>query len=580
MIKRALISVSDKTGIVDLARELTAMGIEILSTGGTMRALSEAGVPVTSVSDITGFPECLDGRVKTLHPAIHAGLLAMRSNPEHMKQIEDLGIKPIDMVVINLYPFRQTISKPGVKFEDAIENIDIGGPTMIRAAAKNWQDVAVVVDPADYSVVLDQVKSTGDVGRATKLKLCYKVFAHTAQYDSMISGYLYKQLSGEPMFPPTVTLAYEKVQEMRYGENPHQKGAFYRELNATPGCLTDAVQLHGKELSYNNINDTNGALDLLREFKETAVVCCKHANPCGVGVGETVYDAYMKAYTADPMSVFGGIVVTNAVIDEATAAQMHKIFLEIIVAPDFTAEAIKTLTYKKPSLRLLKLDTTHRAYPDGALDMKKVAGGMLMQQVDDKLYKNAAEYEEGLKSAVQDKVHKELFKAARAADADSPKATLEKQIAADVERQTAKKVAQRMSNVIDVDGMAWEVVTDRKPTDKEIEDMKLAWRIVKHTKSNGIAIAKDGQSLGIGPGQTNRIWPTQMAIERSGERVKGAALGSDAFFPFDDCAKAAAEAGITAIIQPGGAGNDQDSINVCNENGITMVFTGMRHFRH
>lgn len=580
MIKRALISVSDKTGIVDLARELTAMGIEILSTGGTMRALSEAGVPVTSVSDITGFPECLDGRVKTLHPAIHAGLLAMRSNPEHMKQIEDLGIKPIDMVVINLYPFRQTISKPGVKFEDAIENIDIGGPTMIRAAAKNWQDVAVVVDPADYSVVLDQIKSTGDVDRATKLKLCYKVFAHTAQYDSMISGYLYKQLSGEPMFPPTVTLAYEKVQEMRYGENPHQKGAFYRELNATHGCLTDAVQLHGKELSYNNINDTNGALDLLREFKETAVVCCKHANPCGVGVGETVYDAYMKAYTADPMSVFGGIVVTNAVIDEATAAQMHKIFLEIIVAPDFTAEAIKTLTYKKPSLRLLKLDTTHRAYPDGALDMKKVAGGMLMQQVDDKLYKNAAEYEEGLKSAVQDKVHKELFKAARAADADSPKATLEKQIAADVERQTAKKVAQRMSNVIDVDGMAWEVVTDRKPTDKEIEDMKLAWRIVKHTKSNGIAIAKDGQSLGIGPGQTNRIWPTQMAIERSGERVKGAALGSDAFFPFDDCAKAAVEAGITAIIQPGGAGNDQDSINVCNENGITMVFTGMRHFRH
>ena len=451
---------------------------------------------------------------------------------------------------------------------------------MIRAAAKNWQDVAVVVDPADYAVVLDQIKSTGDVDRATKLKLCYKVFAHTAQYDSMISGYLYKQLSGEPMFPPTVTLAYEKVQEMRYGENPHQKGAFYRELNATPGCLTDAVQLHGKELSYNNINDTNGALDLLREFKETAVVCCKHANPCGVGVGETVYDAYMKAYTADPMSVFGGIVVTNAVIDEATAAEMHKIFLEIIVAPDFTPEAVKTLTYKKPSLRLLKLDTTHRAYPDGALDMKKVAGGMLMQQVDDKLYKNAAEYEEGLKSSVQDKVHKELFKAARAADADSPKATLEKQIAADVEKQTAEQVAARMSHVIDVDGMAWEVVTDRAPTAKEIEDMKLAWRIVKHTKSNGIAIAKDGQSLGIGPGQTNRIWPTQMAIERSGERVKGAALGSDAFFPFDDCAKAAAEAGITAIIQPGGAGNDQDSINVCNENGIAMVFTGMRHFRH
>lgn len=580
MIKRALISVSDKTGVVELARELTAQGVEILSTGGTMRALSEAGVPVTSVSDVTGFPECLDGRVKTLHPAIHAGLLAMRSNPEHMKQIDELGIKPIDMVVINLYPFRQTISKPDVKFEDAIENIDIGGPTMIRAAAKNWQDVAVVVDPADYSVVLDQIKATGDVDRDTKLKLCYKVFAHTAQYDSMISGYLYKQLSGEPMFPPTVTLAYEKVQDMRYGENPHQAGAFYRELNATPGCLTDAVQLHGKELSYNNINDTNGALDLLREFKETAVVCCKHANPCGVGVGENVYDAYMKAYTADPMSVFGGIVVTNAVIDEATAAEMHKIFLEIIVAPDFTPEAIKTLTYKKPSLRLLKLDTTHREYPEGARDMKKVAGGMLMQQVDDKLYKTADEWAKDAAAATKDKVHKELFKAARAAEPDAPKAQLEKAISSEVIAKTDVIMSERKSHLIEVEGMAWEVVTDRAPTAKEIEDMKLAWRIVKHTKSNGIAIAKDGQSLGIGPGQTNRIWPTQMAIERSGERVKGAALGSDAFFPFDDCAKAAAQAGITAIIQPGGAGNDQDSIDVCNANGIAMVFTGMRHFRH
>lgn len=580
MIKRALISVSDKNGIVELARELTEMGVEILSTGGTMKALKDAGLPVTSVSDITGFPECLDGRVKTLHPAIHAGLLAMRSNPEHMKQIKELGIEPIDLVVINLYPFRQTISKPGVEFAEAIENIDIGGPTMIRAAAKNWQDVAVVVDPADYATVIEQLKATGEVSRDTKLKLCYKVFAHTAQYDSLISNYLYSKLPGEPIFPPTKTLAYEKVQDMRYGENPHQVGAFYRELNATPGCLTDAVQLHGKELSYNNINDTNGALDLLREFGETAVVCCKHANPCGVGVGATVYDAYMKAYTADPMSVFGGIVVTNAVIDEATAEEMHKIFLEIIVAPDFTPEAIKTLTYKKPSLRLLKLDTTHRAFPEGALDMKKVAGGMLMQQVDDKLYKTAGEWEADARAAQTDKVHKEQFKAARKVDADAPKSQLEAAIAPAVEAEVDKIMAERKSHLIDVDGMAWEVVTERAPSDKEIADMKLAWRIVKHTKSNGIAIAKDGQSLGIGPGQTNRIWPTEMAIARSGERVKGAALGSDAFFPFDDCAKAAAAAGITAIIQPGGAGNDQDSIDVCNANGITMVFTGMRHFRH
>lgn len=580
MIKRALISVSDKTGIVELARELVGLGVEILSTGGTMKALKDAGVAVTSVSDVTGFPECLDGRVKTLHPAIHAGLLAMRSNPEHMKQISDLGIKPIDMVVINLYPFRQTIAKPGVTFEEAIENIDIGGPTMIRAAAKNWQDVAVVVDPADYATVLEQIKATGEVDRATKLRLCYKVFAHTAQYDSLISGYLYKQLPDMPAFPPTVTLAYEKVQEMRYGENPHQLGAFYRELGATPGCLTDAVQLHGKELSYNNINDTNGALDLLREFDETAVVCCKHANPCGVGVGKTVYDAYMKAYTADPMSVFGGIVVTNATIDQATAEEMHKIFLEIIVAPDFTPEAIKTLTYKKPSLRLLKLDTTHRAYPEGELDMKKVAGGMLMQQVDDKLFKDKTQLIADAKAALTDKVHKEHFKAARKADADAPKAQLEAQIADAVKAEVDATMAKRSANVIEVDGMAWEVVTERKPTEQEIADMRLAWRIVKHTKSNGIAIAKDGQSLGIGPGQTNRIWPTEMAIARSGERVKGAALGSDAFFPFDDCAKAAAAAGITAIIQPGGAGNDQDSIDVCNANGITMVFTGMRHFRH
>lgn len=517
MIKRALISVSDKTGIVELARELNGMGVEILSTGGTMKALRDAGVAVTSVSDVTGFPECLDGRVKTLHPAIHAGLLAMRSKPEHMRQLKELGIEPIDMVIINLYPFRQTISKPDVRFEDAIENIDIGGPTMIRAAAKNWQDVAVVVDPADYAPVMDELRANGEVSRATKLRLCYKVFAHTAQYDSLISNYLYSKLPDAPAFPPTMTLAYEKVQDMRYGENPHQKGAFYRELHATPGCLTDAVQLHGKELSYNNVNDTNGALNLLREFDETAVVCCKHANPCGVGVGATVYDAYMKAYTADPMSVFGGIVVTNATIDEATAEEMHKIFLEIIVAPDFTPEAIKTLTYKKPSLRLLRLDTTHRAYPAGELDMKKVAGGMLMQDMDDSMF---------------------------------------------------------------VEGEPWSVVTERKPTEQEIKDMILAWRIVKHTKSNGIAIAKDGQSLGIGPGQTNRIWPTEMAIERSGERVKGAALGSDAFFPFSDCAIAAAKAGITAIIQPGGAKKDQDSIDVCNANGITMVFTGMRHFRH
>ena len=512
---RALISVWDKTGIVDFARALAERGMEILSTGGTMAALEAAGIPVTGVSDVTGFPECLDGRVKTLHPAIHAGLLAMRANPEHMRQIASLGIAPIDVVVINLYPFRATVAKPGVTREEAIENIDIGGPTMLRAAAKNWQDVAVLVDPADYAPVLAEMDAQGEVGRDTKLRLCYKVFAHTAQYDALIARYLYKELPDAPAFPDTLTLPYEKVQDMRYGENPHQGAAFYRELGDVRGCLPNAKQLHGKELSYNNINDTNGALDVLREFDTTAVVAVKHANPCGVGLADTVSEAFRLAHEADPMSIFGGIVVTNGVVDLATAEQMSKIFLEIIVAPGFTDEALALLT-KKKNLRLLTLDTERRAYPADALDMKKVAGGMLTQGINDALLP------------------------------ETP----------------------------------WQVVTDRAPTAKECEDLLLAWKIVKHTKSNGIAVAKDNQSLGIGPGQVNRIWATEAALARSGEKAVGAALASDAFFPFDDCVEAAAAAGITAIIQPGGATGDQNSIDACNRHGIAMVFTGMRHFKH
>lgn len=515
MARRALISVSDKTGVVELAQRLSGLGFEILSTGGTMKALSQAGVQVTGVSDVTGFPECLDGRVKTLHPKIHGGLLAMRSNPEHMRQIAELGIEPIDLVVINLYPFRATIEKPGVKFEDAIENIDIGGPTMIRAAAKNWQDVAVMVDPADYEGVLRELEESGEVSRETKLRLCYKVFAHTAQYDALISGYLFDQLPGGELFPQDLTLTFEKVQCMRYGENPHQKAAFYRELGNIAGCLPQAVQLNGKELSYNNINDTNGALDLLREFDTTAVVGCKHANPCGVGVADSVCEAYKLAYEADPVSIFGGIVVTNGEIDEAAASEMVKIFLEIIVAPSYTEGALEILK-KKKNLRVLQLDTTHRAFPKGARELRKVAGGLLVQQVDDQLLP-----EEPLR-----------------------------------------------------------VVTDRAPSEQEMKDLMLAWKIVKHAKSNGIALAKDNQSLGIGPGQVNRIWATEMALERSGEKVKGAALASDAFFPFDDCVEAAAKAGVTAIIQPGGSVRDQDSIDACNRHGIAMVFTGMRHFKH
>ncbi len=511
---RALFSVSDKTGVVAFAQTLAARGMEILSTGGTMDALEKGGVPVVAVSDVTGFPECLDGRVKTLHPAIHGGLLAMRGNTDHMRQIAELGIAPIDIVVINLYPFRATIAKPGVSFEEAIENIDIGGPTMLRAAAKNWQDVAVLIDPADYDGVLAELDQ-GGITLETKRRLAYKVFAHTAQYDAMIAQYLWAHLPGSETFPETMTLPFERVQPMRYGENPHQAAAFYREVGDVTGCLPAAKQLHGKELSYNNINDANGALDLLREFDTTAVVAVKHANPCGVGLADTVAEAYRIAYEADPVSIFGGIVATNAVVDADTARQMAEIFLEIIVAPGFTPEALDILT-KKKNIRLLELDTTHRAYPAGSFDAKKVAGGLLVQGMNDQLLP------------------------------ETP----------------------------------WTVATDRAPTAQECADLLLAWRIVKHTKSNGIAIAKNGQSLGIGPGQVNRIWATEAAIARSGEKVKGAALASDAFFPFEDCVEAAAKAGITCIIQPGGSVNDQKSIDVCNQHGMAMVFTGMRHFKH
>ncbi|MGI6004970.1 MAG: bifunctional phosphoribosylaminoimidazolecarboxamide formyltransferase/IMP cyclohydrolase [Christensenellales bacterium] len=511
-MKRALISVSDKQGIVELARQLLALGYEILSTGGTAAALEDSGIPVTAVSEVTGFPECLDGRVKTLHPAIHGGLLAMRDNPEHMRQIGELGIEPIDVVVINLYPFRQTISRPGASMEEAVENIDIGGPSMLRAAAKNWQDVAVMVDPADYEEVLRQLKETGGVDEATRLRLCYKVFEHTAGYDALVAGYL-RPRAGVG-FPAVYTPAFEKQQDLRYGENPHQSAVFYRELLDVRGTLAAAEQLHGKELSYNNIADTNGALECLREFEgEVAVVAVKHANPCGVGVGETVYEAWRKCYEADPVSIFGGIIVTNAAMDEKTAEEVGKIFVEIVLAPAFTDGALAILK-KKKNIRLLRLEDINAPLPQDSWDYKRVAGGLLVQQRD-------LDFLSGI-----------------------------------------------------------QVVTDRAPTEREMDDLMFAWKVVKHVKSNGIAVAKDGQSLGIGPGQVNRIWPTQQAIERSGEKVRGAALASDAYFPFDDCVKEAARAGITAIIQPGGSVNDKDSIKACNDAGIAMVFTGMRHFKH
>lgn len=514
-MKRAFLSVSDKTGIIEFASELINLGFELISTGGTQAAIEKAGLKVVNVSEITGFPECLDGRVKTLHPSVHAGILAMRDNPDHMNQLNELKVTPIDIVAVNLYPFKQTILKPGVTFEDAIENIDIGGPTMIRAAAKNHKDVTVIVDASDYSKVIDEIKAEGKTSAKTRLELCAKVFTHTAAYDALISDYLLRQ-AGMDRMGETFTMTYEKVQDMRYGENPHQKAAFYKEIGSRPGCLTEAEQLHGKELSYNNINDTNGALELLYEFgDQLAVIAVKHANPCGVGTGDTLYDAYISAHDTDPVSIFGGIVATNVEVDKATAEKMHEIFLEIIIAPSFSDDALEILT-KKKNLRLLKLSTINQKLPDGLFDMKKVRGGLLVQGIDDQLFN-----ESDLK-----------------------------------------------------------VVTKAQPTEQEMKDAVMAYKVNKHVKSNGIAVCKDGRTLAVGVGQTNRIWAAEQALERSGEEAKGACMASDAFFPFPDCVEAAAAAGVTCIIQPGGSKNDYMSIEACDKYGISMIFTGMRHFKH
>ena len=520
---RALISVSDKTGVVELAKELEALGIELISTGGTYKKLAEAGVKAMEISELTGFPECLDGRVKTLHPVVHAGLLAMRSNPEHMKQLKELGIEPIDLVIVNLYPFKATILKDGVTRAEAVENIDIGGPTMLRAAAKNYQDVAVVTDPSDYEKILAELKADGQVSLDTKFYLMQKVFMHTSSYDTMIADYLKKE-RGDDSLPETLTMTFEKVEDMRYGENPHQKAAFYREIGKKKGSLVDAKQLNGKSLSFNNINDTNGALELLKEFTEPTVVACKHGNPCGVGSADTIEEAWKKAFAADKVSIYGGIVVSNREINETIAKDMKSMFLEVIVAPSYTEGALKMLRFKKDgsmrNVRVLELADISEKQPAEALDLKKVNGGLIVQNIDSKL----------------------------------------------------------------LDGDV-KVVTEKAPTEKEMEDLLFAWKVVKFVKSNGIAVAKDLQTVGIGPGQVNRVWAIEQCFEHANELIgpdatKGAVLASDAYFPFADNVEAAHKAGITAIIQPGGSIRDKDCIDKCNEYGIAMVFTGMRHFKH
>ncbi|MFC3885430.1 bifunctional phosphoribosylaminoimidazolecarboxamide formyltransferase/IMP cyclohydrolase [Bacillus songklensis] len=509
--KRALISVSDKNGILEFAGELTKLGYEIISTGGTKKVLQENKIPVIGISEVTGFPEILDGRVKTLHPKIHGGLLALRANEDHQKQIEEHDITPIDLVVVNLYPFQQTIEKPDVTLAEAIENIDIGGPSMLRSAAKNYQSVTVAVDPADYETIITELKENGTVSFETNQRLAAKVFRHTAAYDALIAEYL-TNITGETS-TEKLTVTFEKVQGLRYGENPHQQAAFYKKPLAQKGSIATATQLHGKELSYNNINDANAALQIVKEFTEPAVVAVKHMNPCGVGVGKTIEEAYGKAYEADPTSIFGGIIAANYPIDGATAAKMHEIFLEIIIAPSFTQEALDILTTKK-NLRLLTIEFDQSEKRE--VQLTTIKGGLLVQEEDTYGFDDA--------------------------------------------------------NIT--------VPTKRQPTEQEWADLNLAWKVVKHVKSNAIVLAKDDMTIGVGAGQMNRVGAAQIAINQAGEKAKGAALGSDAFFPMSDTVEAAAKAGITAIIQPGGSIRDEDSIKKADEYGITMVFTGVRHFKH
>lgn len=513
-IKRALVSVSDKRGIVEFCRELSKLGVEIVSTGGTSSLLSKEGIPVIGISEVTGFPEIMDGRVKTLHPAVHSGLLAVRDNEEHQRQMKELGLDYIDLVVVNLYPFAETIAKPGVTYEDAIENIDIGGPTMLRSAAKNHAFVSVVVDADDYSAVLEEIRKDGDTELNTRKRLAAKVFRHTAAYDALISDYL-SNVTGEPL-PERYTVTYEKIQDLRYGENPHQQAAFYRQPLAAKGTLTTAKQLHGKELSYNNINDANAALQIVKEFSEPTVVAVKHMNPCGVGIGGSIYEAYSKAYAADPTSIFGGIVAANRIIDGDTAKKLSEIFLEIVLAPGFTKEALEILT-KKKNIRLLDLgEISPSEHAENRFVVTSIEGGMVVQQND---------------------IH-----------------------------------------ALDPDALT--VVTERAPSEEELKQLLFSWKVVKHVKSNAIVLAADNMTIGVGAGQMNRVGAAKIAIEQAGEKTKGAVLASDAYFPMGDTLELAAKAGITAVIQPGGSIKDEESIKVANEYGIAMVFTGVRHFKH
>lgn len=511
-IKRAIISVSDKRGLKELAKALSELGIEIISTGGTAKAIKDAGVDVKEVSDVTGFPEMLDGRVKTLHPAILGAILADRSKKHHLEQLKQAGYKPIDLVVCNLYPFKETISRSDVSMEEAIEQIDIGGVTLIRAAAKNHKYVAVVVDPSDYAELIEQLKANQcKLEYDYLLKLAKKAFKYTADYDDTI----YEFFKGDTEeFPDLLTLHFEKIGNLRYGENPHQKAAFYKDIDAPEGTLPFAKQLHGKELSYNNILDLDSAWRLVNEFMVPAVAIIKHNNPCGAAIADNPIDAYKKAFECDPVSAFGGIVAINRPVDEELAKILSENFYEVIAAPAFHEEALEILMQKK-NLRIMYMGE-HQPVQAFRKDLRRVCGGLLVQDFD----------------------------------------------------------------TVEVTRDHLKVVTNRKPTEEEIENMLFAYKVVKHVKSNAIVLAKNLATVGIGAGQMSRIDSVKIAIAKAGQRSEGSVLASDAFFPFPDSIEEAAQAGVSAIIQPGGSIRDQESIDACNRLGIAMVFTGIRHFRH
>jgi phosphoribosylaminoimidazolecarboxamide formyltransferase/IMP cyclohydrolase len=518
-IRRALISVSEKAAVLDLARELSGIGVEIISTGGTQKLLSDGGVPVRGVESVTGSPEMLDGRVKTLHPRIHAGLLARRDEPEHMATLDAAGIQPIDLLVVNLYPFVQTVAQPGCTLEDAIENIDIGGPAMLRAGAKNYAGVAVLVDPVDYADLLLELREQGGtVGLETRFRLARKAFSHTAAYDGAVSNYLTSHdLGGRTTpYPGRLNIQLEKLQDLRYGENPHQSAAFYRDVPAAPaGTLAQYRQLQGKELSYNNIADADAAWECVKTFGRPACVIVKHANPCGVCEANEAAVAYAHAFATDPTSAFGGIIAFNRPVDGLTAKAVSAQFVEVLIAPEFDAEALALLA-DKPNVRVLRIALHHAS---AGVDFKRVGGGMLVQSPD-----------------------------ARNIGPDDCR-----------------------------------VATRRSPSDAEMADLLFAWRVGKFVKSNAIVFVRDGRTLGIGAGQMSRVDSARIAAMKAAQAglvLRGAAVASDAFFPFRDGVDVLAEAGAAAIIQPGGSIRDDAVIAAADEHGIAMVFTGVRHFRH